>query len=315
MEEAILAVPEDSEIHTVKLLKDTEEFITITANQCINLDLNGHEIKNEKNVITNQGTLYVNGGSIFSAASAITTSGKTLVIENESPCNLQGTGESSVVFSNNGGVEFYSGTITNSTETNAGPCIKMYDNGANNELHMYGGEIICNSGNGVHINGARAFIYAGKITALTKNGNACYADGYLTIGETGKEGPTITGDGYTLIRPIAYTTTIYSGNFELKTSGNIIKTSGGYTYIYGGNFVNDSASDLIGVSGSRTYINGGTFTSNIGYCASIKSGYIYINSGSFFGTKEHVLSKTGGTYSIRGGTYNDVTITDELVKF
>ena len=314
LEEAILAVPEDSTIHTVKLLKNTEETITINANQSINLDLNGHEMKNDKNVITNKGTLYVNGGSIISGGNAIDTSGKSLIIGNESPCNLQGTGEASVVFSNMGGVQFYSGTIINSTETNAGPCVKMYDNGANNEFHMYGGEIICNSGYGVFINGARAFIYAGKITASTKNGNACYADGYLTIGETGKPGPTIKGDGYTLIKPISYTTTIYSGNFELKTSGNIIKASGGYIYIYGGNFVNDSASDLIGVSGARTYINGGTFTSNIGYCTSIKSGYLYINSGSFYGTKEHVLSRTGGTYSIKGGTYNDITITEELVK-
>ena len=301
-------------MHTVKLLKDTEECIAITANQCINLDLNGHKIINDNNVITNEGTLYVNGGSIISGGNAIYTNGKGLFIGNESPCNLQGTGEGSVVFSNIGGVKFYSGTIINSMEENAGPCVKLYENGAKNELYMYGGEIICNNGHGVYIKSARAYLYAGKITATTKNGNACYADGYLTIGEQGKSGPTITGDGYTLIKPISYTTTINSGNFELKTSGNIIKASGGYIYINGGNFINDSGSDLIGVSGARTYINGGNFRSNVGYCASIKSGYLYINNGSFYGTKEYVLSRTGGTYSIKGGTYNDVTITDELVK-
>lgn len=190
----------------------------------------------------------------------------------------------------------------------------MYENGANNQLYIYGGEIICNSGYGVYINGARAFIYGGTITSTSTNGNACYADGYLTIGKTGESGPTIKGDGYTLIRPIAYTTYIYSGNFELKTSGNIIKAAGGTIYVNGGNFVNESPSDLIGVSGARIYINSGIFTSNTSYCMSIKSGNLYIKGGNFFGTNQYILSRTGGTYSITGGTYNDVTITEQLVK-
>ena len=314
LEEAILAVPGDSNTYTVKLLKDTEECITIAANQSINLDLNGHEIKNDSNVITNQGILYVNGGSIISGASTITTSGKGVVIGEKSPCYLTGNGQASVIFSNMGGVDFYSGSITNSVETNAGPCVKMYENGANNEFHMYGGEIICNNGHGVFINDARGYIYAGSVTSTSKNGNACYSDGYLTFGRSGENGPTIKADGYTAIRPISHTTYIYSGNFEVKNSGNMIKTSGGSTYIYGGNFENISASDIIGVAGGVVSISNGTFKTNDTYCMSIKSGTLYIRGGNFFGTKDHVLSRTGGTYSISGGTYNDVTITDVLVK-
>ena len=312
--EAIEAVPGDSNTYTVKLLKDTEECITIAANQSINLDLNGHEIKNDSNVITNQGILYVNGGSLISGASAITTSGKGVVIGEKSPCYLTGNGQASVIFSNMGGVDFYSGSITNSVETNAGPCVKMYENGANNEFHMYGGEIICNNGYGVFINNARGYIYAGSVTSTSKNGNACYSDGYLTFGRSGENGPTIKADGYTAIRLISHTTYIYSGNFEVKNSGNMIKTSGGSTYIYGGNFENISASDIIGVAGGVVSISNGRFKTNDTYCMSIKSGTIYISGGNFFGTKDHVLSRTGGTYSISGGTYNDITITEGLVK-
>ena len=291
--EAIEAVPGDSNTYTVKLLKDTEECITIAANQSINLDLNGHEIKNDSNVITNQGILYVNGGSITSGASAITTSGKGVVIGEKSPCYLTGNGQASVIFSNMGGVDFYSGKIINSTETNAGPCVKMYENGANNEFHMYGGEIICNNGYGVFINAARGYIYAGSVTSTSKNGNACYSDGYLTFGRSGENGPTIKADGYTAIRPISHATYIYSGNFEVKNSGNMIKTSGGSTYIYGGNFENISASDIIGVAGGVVSISNGTFKTNDTYCMSIKSGTLYIRGGNFFGTKDHVLSRTG----------------------
>ena len=68
---AVNNVPTDNTLVTIKLLKDTDEAVTVKANQNIYFDLNDHKmIRNDgdKAVIKNRGTIEIANGDIFSDA-------------------------------------------------------------------------------------------------------------------------------------------------------------------------------------------------------------------------------------------------------
>lgn len=314
LQAAINAVPTDGINVEIKLGDNIDEAVTVAAGQNISLNLNGFTLsgaESDKTIIT-AGTLYVDGGTILTTGNAIYATGP-VVIGSKQACNIIGTGSASVVYGENTTVDFYAGKISNGT--NGGACVKSYNG---NLFTMHGGELICGSDYGVHINGgAKAVVNAGTIISTSTTGNAFYVSGTLVLGnsETGT-GPIISCDGYTAINTVRANgeVAIYGGNIEVKNSGNVIKASAGTVKITSGKFVSNNAASIFGANGATITVTGGEFNSGAQYLATQKGGTLNIEAGTYISTNTYLVKKTGGTCNLTGGTFNGNTITDSLIE-
>lgn len=207
---AINTVEKNNIEATVRLLKDTNEYVIIAAGQNIYLNLQDFTISNvasNKNVIKNYGTLKITNGTITSNASS-----GAVDIESNANFTMTGgkiiaTGERQAIYNNNGTVTISGDTYLSSTTT-ARATVQNLINGT---VYIQGGTIIST--------GSDAVQNAGNMTIGIKDDNI-------------SDYPYIRGIQYGIknAAPIYYYDGVIIGKTAAIESDNkILETEDGYS--------------------------------------------------------------------------------------
>ena len=207
---AINTVEKNNIEATVRLLKDTNEYVTIAAGQNIYLNLQDFTISNvasNKNVIKNYGTLKITNGTITSNAAS-----GAVDIESNANFTMTGgkiiaTGTRQAIYNNNGTVTISGDTYLSSTAT-ARATVQNLTNGT---VYIQGGTIIST--------GSDAVQNAGNMTIGIKDDNI-------------SDYPYIRGIQYGIknAAPIYYYDGVIIGKTAAIESDNqILETEDGYS--------------------------------------------------------------------------------------
>ena len=279
LQEAIDAVPTDGSETTIILINNTSEAVTIAQNKNIQLNLNNKILSNtgNTNVIVNNGTLRIYGGTITSDAiknGAINNEATgTIIIDS---IRVDVTGGRQVLY-NNGGNATITGNAYLTTTTTERATVQ---NLANGTLTILGGTII--SAGSYAVNNAGTMTIGVKDGTINKNSPIFQAINYGIISSTNFN---------------FYDGTVKSKAAAFNNTAKIVDKEEGYKIINGTEVINGVTYKTAHLGITKTV----TFNANTG---SVSEQTRYVETGEKVGTLP-VPEKTGfeflGWYTLQNG--------------
>lgn len=232
--DAISNVKTTNEV-TLKLLKDTSEYVSIPSNRNIKIDLNGHTMTNDgdNQVIYNLGTVTVANGTITTTAlTKAAIDNNTNYSVTISNVTINANGNRSAIYNSKGTVNVNGGSTIIATN-DLRPTIM--NTSSSSILYVIDATIISNDKNAIDNNGGTVEIGSldgnvntstpviiGGSYAIASTSNVNLYDGVIK----GKLAPAYNGKAKTSNNPITYTGGTVSNNIIIASEPGYIKTTG-----------------------------------------------------------------------------------------